>query len=107
MFFKPRLARLALVFGFLSLRNCHMGQTPLTLDNHVYIPSFGLGTWNIDKSNASEVVSAAIQIGYRHIDCAAIYGNEKEVGRGIAHGLEKAGIGRHELWVTSKLWNNQ
>lgn len=98
---------LSVFLAFLSLGNCQEGQIPLTLDNHVYIPSLGLGTWNLDISNASEVVSAAIQIGYRHIDCAAIYGNEREVGRGIADGIKKANIDRYQLWVTSKLWNSQ
>lgn len=92
---------------FVRLSYCKDSQIPLALDNHVYIPSLGFGTWNLDKSNVSEVVSVAIQTGYRHLDCAAAYGNEKEVGRGIAEGIRKAGIDRLDLWVTSKLWNNQ
>lgn len=80
---------------------------PLSDSNHVYIPSLGYGTWNLDRSNASEAVSLAIQRGYRHIDCAAAYGNQKEVGVGIADGIQKAGIKRYDLWVTSKLWNNR
>ena len=82
-------------------------QHPLSDSNHVYIPSLGFGTWNLDRSNASEAVSLAIQTGYRHIDCAAAYGNQKEVGVGIADGIQKAGINRYDLWVTSKLWNNR
>ena len=70
------------------------------------IPLIGFGTWNLDRSNASDVVAAAIHAGYRHIDCAAIYGNEKEVGEGIRKGMKKAGIKRKEIWITSKLWNN-
>lgn len=70
------------------------------------IPAMGFGTWNIEKTDAQNAVSAAIEAGYRHIDCAATYGNEKEVGAGIAAGSEKAGINRHEYWVTSKLWND-
>lgn len=71
------------------------------------MPRLGFGTWNLDKSNASEAVSWAIQTGYRHIDCAAAYGNEVEVGRGIRDGIERANITREDLWVTSKLWNDQ
>lgn len=82
-------------------------QHPLSDSNHVYIPSLGFGTWNLDRSNASEAVSLAIQAGYRHIDCAAAYGNQKEVGVGIADGIQKARINRYDLWVTSKLWNNR
>lgn len=82
-------------------------QHPLSDSNHVYIPSLGFGTWNLDRSNASEAVSLAIQTGYRHIDCAAAYGNQKEIGVGIADGIQKAGINRYDLWVTSKLWNDR
>lgn len=82
-------------------------QHPLSDSNHVYIPSLGFGTWNLDRSNASEAVSLAIQTGYRHIDCAAAYGNQKEIGVGIAEGIQKAGINRYDIWVTSKLWNDR
>ncbi len=71
------------------------------------IPSLGFGTWNLDKTNVSEAVSAALHTGYRHIDCAAIYGNQKAVGKGIAHGLESLNLDRSDIWVTSKLWNDQ
>lgn len=81
-------------------------QFPISLETPSLIPAIGFGTWNLDKSNASEAVSVALQTGYRHIDCAAIYGNEKQVGRGIKDGLEKSGRGREDIWVTSKLWND-
>lgn len=48
----------------------------------------------------------ALQTGYDHIDCAAVYGNEKEVGHGIHDGLRKTGLRREDIWVTSKLWND-
>lgn len=72
-------------------------------------PLLGFGTWRITDSpeNTTAAVSFAIQTGYRQIDCAAVYGNEKAVGKGIAEGLEKAGLSRNEIWVTSKLWNDQ
>lgn len=69
----------------------------------------GFGTWNlkISSSNTSVAISAALQVGYRHLDCAAIYGNEKDVGEGIKHGLQKTGLKRDDVWITSKLWNDQ
>ena len=72
-------------------------------------PLIGFGTWNlnIEPENTTEAVSFAIQQGYRQIDAAAIYGNEKAVGKGIADGLKKANITREEIWVTSKLWNDR
>ena len=79
-------------------------QQPLSLP-YISIPLLGFGTWNLDKSNVSEIVSAAIQTGYRHIDGAAAYGNEVAVGKGIKDGIAKAGIGRGDVWVTSKLPN--
>ncbi|KAJ6230914.1 aldo/keto reductase [Anaeramoeba flamelloides] len=69
-----------------------------------WIPKFGLGT--IDPpEKVIDAVAYAIEIGYRHIDCATIYGNEEAVGRGIKKGLEKANIERSELFITGKLWN--
>ncbi|KAF1952656.1 Aldo/keto reductase [Byssothecium circinans] len=71
-------------------------------------PLIGFGTWNLKESpeNTTSAVAIAIEAGYRQIDCAAAYGNEKEVGKGIAKGLEKAGLKREEIWITSKLWND-
>ncbi|KAL8692091.1 MAG: hypothetical protein Q9218_002820 [Villophora microphyllina] len=80
-------------------------QQPLTFAVSK-IPYHGFGTWNLDKSNVSEAVSAAIQTGYRHLDCATAYGNQKEVGKGIADGLKKTNLTRSDIWVTSKLWNS-
>lgn len=71
------------------------------------IPFLGFGTWNLDKTNVSEAVSAALHAGYRHLDCATAYGNQKEVGKGIAHGLKSLNLKRSDIWVTSKLWNDQ
>ncbi|KAF2225111.1 NADP-dependent oxidoreductase domain-containing protein [Elsinoe ampelina] len=69
-------------------------------------PLLGFGTWNLDRENATEAVSYALQTGYRHIDCAAAYRNEKLVGKGIKDGLRKADLWREDIWVTSKLWND-
>lgn len=74
------------------------------LENSVHIPSVGFGTWQTpDGATAVDAVRCAVETGYRHIDTAAVYGNEKSVGEGIAH----SGIDRRELFVTSKVWNTE
>ncbi|OJD35201.1 aldehyde reductase [Diplodia corticola] len=84
------------------------GQTPFKPHQGVAPPLLGFGTWNLKVSpdNTTEAVALAIQTGYRHIDAAAIYGNQVAVGKGIADGLERAGLQRDDIWVTSKLWND-
>lgn len=73
------------------------------LNNGVKIPIIGFGTWQTpDGQVAEESVLAALKSGYRHIDTAAAYGNEESVGAAI----KKSGINRHELFVTTKLWNS-
>jgi diketogulonate reductase-like aldo/keto reductase len=70
------------------------------------IPIIGLGTFGSDKYKPDQVAAAvteAIEIGYRHIDCAAVYGNEREVGAAI----RRASVPREELWITGKLWNDR
>ncbi|KAJ5691194.1 hypothetical protein N7488_011929 [Penicillium malachiteum] len=71
------------------------------LNNGKVVPAIGLGTFHggDTSSNVKDVVKLGLQLGYRHIDCADTYGNEKEVGEAI----RESGIPRHELFVTSKL----
>ncbi|MDJ0759512.1 MAG: aldo/keto reductase [Woeseiaceae bacterium] len=69
------------------------------------MPAVGLGIWKIDKEDAAQSVYDAIEVGYRHIDSAADYGNEKEAGEGIAKAIADGLCTRDELWITSKLWN--
>ena len=64
------------------------------------IPALGLGTWTLEGSDCSDLVSKAIDVGYRHIDTARMYGNEAAVGAGI----RANGIARDELFVTTKVW---
>ena len=97
---------IALAFSAIALIKAQR-QIPVLNPSFIPIPLLGFGTWNLDKSNASDVVSVALETGYHHIDCAAAYGNEREVGAGIAQGLKKAGLRRSDIWVTSKLWNDQ
>ena len=69
------------------------------------IPQVGFGLWKVPKDVCSSAVIKAIELGYRHLDSASDYGNEKEVGQGIKAALEKGLCTRDELWITSKLWN--
>lgn len=84
-------------------------QPILSPQETIQQPLLGFGTWNLKDStdNTTAAVSFAIQTGYRQIDSAAIYRNEKAVGKGIAKGLAKANLSRSDIWVTSKLWNDQ
>lgn len=71
------------------------------------IPPLGFGTWNLKGDNTSDVVAAALKTGYRHIDAASAYSNQKSVGKGIKAGMKASNLKRKDIWVTSKLWNDQ
>jgi 2,5-diketo-D-gluconate reductase A len=75
----------------------------ITLDNGVEIPQLGLGVWQVEDAIVTDVVASAFETGYRHIDTAAIYGNETGVGRAIA----ASGLPRDDLFITTKLWNSE
>ncbi|URM15580.1 aldo/keto reductase [Vibrio splendidus] len=75
------------------------------MSNGYNIPKIGLGLWKIDKSQCAETVYNAIKIGYRLLDSACDYGNEKEVGEGIKRAIADGIVKREDLWITSKLWN--
>ena len=72
----------------------------ITLNDGTTIPQLGFGVWQVPADEAQAVVAEALKVGYRHIDTAAIYGNEEGVGRAIA----ESGIAREELYITTKLW---
>lgn len=76
-----------------------MYQNTLTLNNGVKIQQLGLGTWFIPDDQAAEAVKAAVALGYRHIDTAQAYGNE----RGVGDGVRTCGVPREELFVVSKV----
>jgi alcohol dehydrogenase (NADP+) len=78
----------------------------LSFKNGDQLPILGLGTWKSKPGEVRKAVFWAIEAGYRHLDCAAIYQNEREVGQGIADALAAGMVKRSELFVTSKLWNN-
>jgi len=82
----------------------HNSIPDYTLNNGLTIPEIGFGTWQTpDGATAVLAVKSALENGYRHIDTAAIYGNEKSIGQAIAD----SGIDRKELFITSKLWNSE
>ncbi len=80
-----------------------MSVPTITLDDGNRIPQFGLGVFLMPPQETQEHVAFALANGYRHIDTAAIYGNEREVGAAIA----ESGLPRDEIFVTTKLWNNR
>jgi 2,5-diketo-D-gluconate reductase A len=74
----------------------------IALNDGHSIPQLGFGVFKVDPDETERIVSDALEVGYRHIDTAAVYGNELGVGRAI----EKSGIPRDELFITTKLWNS-
>ena len=67
--------------------------------NGVKIPAIGLGTWQLNGDVGVNITKEALKLGYRHLDCALIYGNEKEIGEG----LHASGVKREDIWVTTKV----
>ncbi len=76
-----------------------MYNETITLNNGVKIPQLGFGTWFIDDDKAADAVKAAVKLGYRHMDTAQAYGNE----RGVGEGIRTCGVPREELFVVSKV----
>ena len=79
-----------------------------TLYTGAKIPAVGLGTFGSDRFTGDQIAAAvegAIALGYRHIDCASVYGNEHLIGPALRNAMA-AGVKREELWITSKVWND-
>ncbi len=80
-------------------------QPTLTLNTGVTIPQLGLGTWKSETASVGEAVKTAVRTGYRHVDCAHVYGNEAEIGEALQDLFAAGEVNREELFITSKLWN--
>jgi 2,5-diketo-D-gluconate reductase A len=78
-------------------------QPQITLNDGQVMPQFGLGVWQTPQDGAASVVKTAIEAGYRLIDTAAAYGNE----RGVGEGIKSAGVDPSGIFVTTKLWNDR
>src|SRR5690554_7118174 len=87
-------------------------KTPyITVDlSGAHMPAIGLGTFgsdHVEPSAIAHAVQVAVRMGYRHIDCASVYGNEKEIGRALAELFDEGVVAREDLWITGKLWNDK
>lgn len=78
-----------------------VGGPRLTMNDGLLVPQVGYGVFKIDDVEAERTVADALEAGYRHIDTAAIYENE----RGVGAGLKNSGLSREDIFVTTKLWN--
>jgi diketogulonate reductase-like aldo/keto reductase len=79
-----------------------------TLYTGAKVPAIGLGTFGSDRFDADQVAAAVIgaaEVGYRHFDCASVYGNERQIG-GSFDAIRQSGVRREDLWITSKVWND-
>jgi len=78
-------------------------STPVIEANGARIPVIGLGTWDLRGRTCTRMVEQALRLGYRHVDTAEMYDNEREVGEG----LRASGIARAEVFITTKVWQDQ
>jgi methylglyoxal/glyoxal reductase len=84
-----------------------MGAKSITLNNGLQMPEIGYGVFRVEEGKDLEkAVETAIRIGYRSIDTAAIYQNEKSVGKGVQNAIDAGLVTREELFITSKVWND-
>lgn len=82
------------------------GRT-VPLNTGARIPALGYGTWQSSPDEVGDLVYEALKVGYRHLDFAKVYGNQKEAGKGIKRAInEIPGLKREDIFITSKLWND-
>ncbi len=81
-----------------------MSTPTIQLRDGTKLSAIGLGTWRSEKGEVGEAILSAIRAGYRHFDCAPVYGNEKEIGEAFAKAFSEGLVVRDNVWITSKLW---
>ncbi|TGZ71673.1 hypothetical protein CRM22_002509 [Opisthorchis felineus] len=81
-----------------------MMQTSLKLLSGESIPMLGLGTWTAPPGTMKTVIFSALKAGYRHIDAAFLYGNEKDIGEALEESMKKLNIQREDIFITTKCW---
>lgn len=103
------LLAIVAVFAVSSMTEALGEKAPTKqLNDGYHIPTLGLGTFGFgDIPKMRQAIWDAVQIGYRHIDTAALYGNEEEIGKGIADVIKQGLVKREDLFITTKLWNDK
>ena len=107
----PVLARrMATTSQMYSPSNAQDGHVLKNSRTKITMPAFGFGTWgceHFDHDTIAKAVSHALKVGYRHFDCARVYANEKEIGQVFKDAISNGICKREELFITSKLFNNE
>ena len=96
---------LILIAAFGLTQGTNQSQIYIQLNDGNLMPILGLGTWKSKGNNAYQAVKSAIEIGYRHIDTALFYRNEKKIGKAIRDMIRNGIVKREELFVVTKIWN--